>query len=57
VHVDDLATPALTVEVDRLDANIARMGAAWPGTRLRPHSAETIDAAARGPAGLVALSP
>ena len=34
---DELPTPALTVDLDLLDANIARMGAAWPGTALRPH--------------------
>ena len=37
MHVDDLPTPALTVDLDRLDANISRMSAAWPGARLRPH--------------------
>ena len=37
VHLDEIPTPALVVDVDRLDANIARMGAAWPGTTLRPH--------------------
>ena len=37
MRVDELPTPALTVDLDALDANIARMGAAWPGTRLRPH--------------------
>ncbi len=37
MHVSELPTPALTVDLDRLDANIARMGAAWPGARLRPH--------------------
>ena len=37
VQVQELPTPALTVDLDALDANIARMGAAWPGTRLRPH--------------------
>lgn len=33
----DIPTPALVVELDRLDANIARMAAVWPGERLRPH--------------------
>lgn len=37
MHVDELPTPALVVDVDALDANIARMGAAWPGAALRPH--------------------
>src|SRR6478752_5900533 len=38
MRIDELPTPALTVDLDLLDANIARMGAAWPGTRLRPHA-------------------
>jgi D-serine deaminase-like pyridoxal phosphate-dependent protein len=33
----ELPTPALVVDLDALDANIARMAAAWPGPRLRPH--------------------
>ena len=37
MHVDDLPTPALIVDLDRLDANIATMAARWPGARLRPH--------------------
>lgn len=37
MRVDELPTPALTVDLDVLTANIARMGAAWPGERLRPH--------------------
>jgi D-threonine aldolase len=37
VHVEDLPTPALLVDLDVLDANIAAMGTAWPGDRLRPH--------------------
>ncbi len=37
MHVDELPTPALIVDLDRLDANIATMAARWPGTRLRPH--------------------
>jgi D-serine deaminase-like pyridoxal phosphate-dependent protein len=36
-HVADLTTPALLVERDLLDANLATMAAALPGTRLRPH--------------------
>jgi D-serine deaminase-like pyridoxal phosphate-dependent protein len=38
MRIEDLPTPALTVDLDRLDANIARMGTAWPGTKLRPHA-------------------
>jgi D-threonine aldolase len=37
MRVDELTTPALVVDLDRLDANIATMGGAWPGARLRPH--------------------
>ncbi|HVN52418.1 MAG TPA: alanine racemase [Acidimicrobiales bacterium] len=37
MHVDELTTPALLVDLDRLDANIATMAARWPGDRLRPH--------------------
>jgi D-serine deaminase-like pyridoxal phosphate-dependent protein len=38
MRIEELPTPALVVDLDRLDANIARMGAAWPGTKLRPHA-------------------
>jgi D-serine deaminase-like pyridoxal phosphate-dependent protein len=37
VHVDDLTTPALVVDLGALDHNIATMSAAWPGAALRPH--------------------
>ena len=37
MHVREVPTPALVVDLDALDANIARMGARWPGRRLRPH--------------------
>ncbi|HEX2577874.1 MAG TPA: alanine racemase [Aquihabitans sp.] len=37
MHVDEIPTPALVVDLAALDANIARMAAAWPGDRLRPH--------------------
>ena len=37
MRIEELPTPALVVDVDLLDANIARMAAAWPGTKLRPH--------------------
>jgi D-threonine aldolase len=33
----EAATPALVVDLDRLDHNIATMAAAWPARRLRPH--------------------
>jgi D-serine deaminase-like pyridoxal phosphate-dependent protein len=37
VLVHELPTPALVVDLDRFDANVATMAARWPGTRLRPH--------------------
>lgn len=37
MRVSDLTTPALLVDVDALDANLADMAAALPGPRLRPH--------------------
>jgi D-threonine aldolase len=35
--VDELPTPALVVDLDTFDANVATMAARWPGTALRPH--------------------
>jgi D-threonine aldolase len=35
--VSELPTPALVVDADALEANIATMAAALPGDRLRPH--------------------
>jgi len=37
MHVSDLVTPALIVEARTLDANLATMAKALPGSRLRPH--------------------
>ncbi|MGI8662892.1 MAG: alanine racemase [Acidimicrobiales bacterium] len=37
MKLDELPTPALVVDIAALDHNIATMGAAWPGTTLRPH--------------------
>lgn len=37
MHIDDLPTPALLVDADTFDANIASMSAARPGAALRPH--------------------
>jgi D-serine deaminase-like pyridoxal phosphate-dependent protein len=37
VHVHDLATPALLVDADDLEHNLAAMAAALPGARMRPH--------------------
>lgn len=37
MRITDLTTPALLVERDVLDANLATMSAALPGPRLRPH--------------------
>jgi D-serine deaminase-like pyridoxal phosphate-dependent protein len=33
----DVPTPALIVDLDAFDHNVARMASAWPGDRLRPH--------------------
>ncbi|RZT87351.1 D-serine deaminase-like pyridoxal phosphate-dependent protein [Pseudonocardia sediminis] len=37
MRVADLPTPALLVDVDAVDANLADMAAALPGPRMRPH--------------------
>jgi D-serine deaminase-like pyridoxal phosphate-dependent protein len=37
VHVDELPTPALLIDADALDRNIATMATRLPGGRLRPH--------------------
>ena len=37
MHVDDLQTPALLVDADAFDHNLATMAKALPGERLRPH--------------------
>lgn len=37
MEIEDLPTPALVVERERLDANLATMAAARPGAALRPH--------------------
>jgi D-serine deaminase-like pyridoxal phosphate-dependent protein len=37
VNVSELPTPALLIDADALDHNIATMAAALPGSRLRPH--------------------
>jgi D-serine deaminase-like pyridoxal phosphate-dependent protein len=37
VDITDLRTPALTIDVDAMDHNIATMAEALPGPRLRPH--------------------
>ena len=37
VHVNDLPTPSLVVDLDAFDANVATMAARWPGPSLRPH--------------------
>ncbi len=37
MKVDELTTPALLVDRAALAHNVATMGAAWPGPRLRPH--------------------
>src|SRR3989442_15778414 len=37
VNPSEITTPALLVDRAAFEHNIATMGAAWPGTRLRPH--------------------
>ncbi|MCU1352378.1 MAG: metal-activated pyridoxal enzyme [Acidimicrobiales bacterium] len=37
MHLDDLTTPALIVDVDAFEHNVHLMASAWPGARLRPH--------------------
>jgi D-serine deaminase-like pyridoxal phosphate-dependent protein len=37
MHVNDLPTPALVIEADAFDRNLAIMATAHPGPRLRPH--------------------
>ena len=37
VRTSDLQTPALLIDADALEANIATMAEALPGTKLRPH--------------------
>lgn len=37
MRVAELGTPALLVDADALEENLATMAAAWPGARLRPH--------------------
>jgi D-threonine aldolase len=37
MNIAELTTPALLVDVEALDANLADMSAALPGPRLRPH--------------------
>ena len=37
MFIDDLPTPALVIDAGALEANLAAMADAWPGSRLRPH--------------------
>ncbi len=37
MRIDDLATPALVVDLDAFDRNVATMAGRWPGATLRPH--------------------
>jgi D-serine deaminase-like pyridoxal phosphate-dependent protein len=38
MRVDELPTPALLLDLDVVEANLAAMAARWPGTTLRPHA-------------------
>jgi D-serine deaminase-like pyridoxal phosphate-dependent protein len=37
MNLEDLPTPALVVDADRLESNLAKMAETLPGPRLRPH--------------------
>lgn len=37
MHVNELATPALVIDADAFDRNLATMASHHPGSRLRPH--------------------
>ncbi len=37
MRIHDLTTPALLVDAAAFDRNVATMGKAWPGRKLRPH--------------------
>ena len=37
MHLDELSTPALVIDADAFDRNLATMAAVHPGSRLRPH--------------------
>ena len=37
MYIDDLPTPALIIEANALEHNLATMAKSWPGSRLRPH--------------------
>ena len=37
MHVDELPTPSLVVDLAAFDRNVATMAASWPGQSLRPH--------------------
>lgn len=37
MHVNELPTPSLVVDLAAFDRNVATMAARWPGTSLRPH--------------------
>jgi D-serine deaminase-like pyridoxal phosphate-dependent protein len=53
VKIAELTTPALVVDRDRLEANLATMSEALPGARLRPHvKAHKCTALAARQAGL-----
>ena len=37
MHIEELQTPALIIDVDAFDRNLATMAAVHPGRALRPH--------------------
>ncbi|HEV7187267.1 MAG TPA: alanine racemase [Blastococcus sp.] len=38
MRLDEIPTPALVIDRDALDRNLATMAQVWPGRRLRPHA-------------------
>jgi len=37
MHISELPTPAVVIDLDAFEHNVATMGIAWPGRTLRPH--------------------
>jgi D-serine deaminase-like pyridoxal phosphate-dependent protein len=63
VHLRDVPTPALVVDLDAFEHNVRTMSAAHPGARLRPHvkafksTALAAELAAAGHRGFCAATP
>lgn len=52
MNVFELSTPALLIDADALDHNLATMAAQLPGSRLRPHVKRGDDVIDRWPIDL-----